>query len=261
MKISTLSILLVFAVSACSQPHGGGMMVPAEVVAPKEARTSTLALEHSLSLDVEEGQLSTVFEQGLAACKGAVAESCVVLESRIHSGRTSSGSLKFRAQAAGIKKIITALSKQAKVSSQSTTAEDLAAPIADGAKRLAMLKDYRAQLEVLRGRANNDVDSLIKLSHELAQVQSELEAAEGTQARLKQRVETEILNVTLETGTKSVFWKPITSALLDFGGNLSQGISSAISGIAYLLPWLVLILFGVWGCRKLWLRWGRVKSG
>lgn len=254
MKISSLLLLLVLLTSACSRNQGGALVVAADVTAPKETSVSMLALEHSLSLEVEEEQLAIVFERGLAACREAVSDSCHVLESRIHSGRMHSGILKFRAQPAGIKKIINALSKESKVAAQSTTAEDLAAPIADGAKRLAMLKDYRTQLETLRGRANNDVDALIKLSHELAQVQSELEAVEGTQTRLKQRVDTEILNVTLDTSTTSVFWKPITSALADFGGNLSQGISSAISGVAYLLPWVVLILFGVWGGRKLWRR-------
>lgn len=254
MKAFTILFAMILLTSACSRNQGGALMEAADVTAPKEKSVSTLALEHNLSLEVEAEQLTTVFERGLAACREAVSESCNVLESRINSGRIHSGILKFRAQPAGIKKIINALSKESKVATQSTTAEDLAAPIADGAKRLAMLKDYRTQLEALRGRANNDVDALIKLSHELAQVQSELEAAEGTQARLKQRVETEILNVTLDTSTTSVFWKPITSALADFGGNLSQGISSVISGVAYLLPWLVLILFGVWGSRKLWRR-------
>lgn len=236
------------------------MMMAADINAPKERSAPMLALEHSLSLELEEVQLATVFERGLAACRDAASESCNVLESRISSGQSHSGILKFRAQAAGIKKIINALSKDSKIAAQSTTAEDLAAPIADGAKRLAMLKDYRTQLESLRGRANNDVDSLIKFSHELAQVQSDLEAAEGVQARMKQRVETEILNVSLETGSRTGFWKPIATAVSEFGGNLSQGISSAISGVAYSLPWLVVMLFGVWGGRRLWRWWGGVKK-
>lgn len=261
MKVFSLLLVIAMLSSACSSNHGGSVAIPAELAEPKERSASTLALEHRLSLEVEEQHLVAVFERGLASCREAVGESCQVLESSIQSGRSHSGSLKFRAQAAGIKKIMSALSKDSTIASQSTTAEDLAAPIADGAKQLTMLKDYRTQLEALRGRANNDVDALIKLSHELAQVQSELEAAEGAQARLKQRVETEILSVSLDTNVAPAFWKPIASALSDFGGNLSQGISSVISGVAYLLPWLLLIAFGGWAGRKLWRRWnGANKS-
>jgi Na+-transporting methylmalonyl-CoA/oxaloacetate decarboxylase gamma subunit len=42
--------------------------------------------------------------------------------------------------------------------------------------------------------------------------------------------------------------------LAGFGSNLSQGISIAIAGVAYLLPWLVMIAIVTWVVRRLWRR-------
>ena len=256
MKRLLLPLGILLAVSACAKKEESAAMAPAATVASAPAgRTSSfLAYEHSLSVDTEEQEVATIFEAAQAACRDTADELCTVLESRISSGRSASASLKFRARPNGIRKIVAALSKQAEVTNQSTTAEDLAVPITDAAKKLAMLKDYRSKLEALRGRAGNDVDALIKVNRELAQVQSELEAREGTHAHLVQRVETEILNVFIRSVEHRAFWKPIGFAISDFAGNLSQGISIAITGIAFLTPWAMLLVIAVWGGRKLWRR-------
>jgi hypothetical protein len=98
----------------------------------------------------------------------------------------------MRALPAAIPGLIAAFG-QAQVILQSTSAEELSGPLEDGAKKLALLRDYREKLEALRPRAANDFDNLIKINHELAQVQGELEEAAGKQASLQQRVDTEPL--------------------------------------------------------------------
>jgi flagellar biosynthesis chaperone FliJ len=164
----------------------------------------------------------------------------------------SYATLRFRAKAAGIKKLIAVLAAQGKVASQSTTAEDLAGPIADTAKQLAMLTDYRSKLEALRARPNNDVDALIKLNRELADTQSQIEALTGQQAHLVQRVETEILNVTISSYQSQSFWSPIGESFSDFGGHLSEGVATAITALAYIIPWGLVVWLIVWVVRKLW---------
>ena len=66
-----------------------------------------------------------------------------------------------------------------------------------------------------------------------------------------QRVETEILNISVRTGRESGFWSPVFYSLSDFGHHLSEGLSFAITGTAYLLPWLLVLLVIVWSGRKL----------
>lgn len=230
---------------------------PATVTEQPQARR-TLAYEHTLQLEVPEQQVSALHATALAACRAASEDQCEVLVSRIDTGRSASAALRFRAKPAGIQKLIASLGQQAEVTSQSTQAEDLAGPIQDGEKKLAMPTAYRADLEALRKRPGIDVDALIKVTRELAQVQSELESATGKQAALTRRVETEILNGNIESGRTRSFWRPISLAATDFGGSLSQGISSAIIGVAYLLPWGLILGLGFWVVRKLWRR-GRAR--
>jgi hypothetical protein len=229
--------------------------------AASHAPGATLAYEHSISLDISEDRIAAVFEAEQAVCREAAADQCTLLESRLDVGRDAYASLKFRAQPAGIKKLLAALTAQGGVVDQTTTVEDLAGPLQDTARKLAMLRDYRAKLEALRGRASSNIDTLIKVNKELAQVQSDLEALAGQQAHLVQRVETEILNVRLSSSHNRGFFSPIWRALSRFGANLSDGLAGAITGIAYILPWLPILFLFVWGSRKLWGRMKRGKAG
>jgi len=64
--------------------------------------------------------------------------------------------------------------------------------------------------------------------------------------------------VSIDTRHSQSFFTPIAHALADFGSNLSQGVSGAIIGVAYLIPWVLILSFFVWIGRKLW---RRRKSG
>lgn len=258
MKLRLLALVMLVALAGCAKKEESGRVAqPMAELPASAARGNYLAYEHSLQMDAEEHKVGPIFEAAQAACREAASELCTVLESRIGSGRTASATLKFRAKPAGIRLLVASLSKQAQVTEQSTTAEDLAGPIEDTAKKLAMLNDYRSKLEALRARANTDVDALIKVNRELAQVQSELEENAGKHAHLVQRVETEILNVSIDSRHSRSFWRPIGDALSDFGTNLSQGASIAITGVAFLIPWAALLLLLAWVGRALWRRWKR----
>lgn len=258
MKRSFLVFLMLVAMSGCSKKEESLSVAPDG--ASRGKTSQYLAYEHSISIETEENKVTAIFDASQAACRQASGDSCVVLESRINTGPAAYASLKIRATPAGIRKLIATLNKQGDVTDQSTTAEDLAVPIGDTAKKLAMLNDYRTKLEALRNRSNNDVDALIKLNKELAQVQSELEAATGTQAHLQERVNTEVLKIAISSASKQSFWRPIRSALSEFGRNLSEGISIAVTGIAFLIPWLFLLALFTWLGRKLWSRLRRSRT-
>ncbi|WP_416762625.1 DUF4349 domain-containing protein [Roseateles sp. So40a] len=260
MNRSLIACVLLAVLAGCSGRSDSGSMGSAAkqrmVAAPDSSGTArrTLAYEHSIQIEVPEERIATVHQAALTACHQARADACEVLESRVSSGRRPSASLRFRAKPAGIPKLIAALGQQGEITGQFTQAEDLAGPIQDTEKKLAMLTSYRAELETLRKRPGNDVDALIKVTHELASVQSELEAVAGKQAQLMQRVETETLHIAIEPAHGSSFWRPIAQAGADFSGSLSQGISSAITGLAYLLPWSLIIGILLWLGRTVWRR-------
>lgn len=258
--VMLVSLLLLFGCSQKAQigaqqfaaaPESAASARAADPAGSAPNANKYLAYEHSVSIDADDDQVARLFEAAQTACREAAAEACAILDARISRGETSFATLRFRAKAAGIKKLIEVVSAQGRVSSLSTTAEDLAGPIEDTAKKLAMLTDYRTKLEALRVRAA-DVDSLIKLNHELAGVQSQIESLTGDQAHLVQRVETEILNVSISSYQNRSFWSPISESTSGFGGNLSQGIATAITALAYMIPWGLVVALIVWGIRVLW---------
>jgi hypothetical protein len=250
----TLVLISTLALFGCGQRAERGAPAAAGVETPAAAGGANryLAYEHSVAIDTDDDKVATLFDAAQSACREAVAESCAILDARVTRSEASYATLRFRAKPAGIRKLLAMLSDQGKVTSLATTAEDLAGPIEDTAKQLAMLTDYRSRLEALRGRGSNDVDALIKLNRELADVQSQIEALSGSQARLVQRVDTEILNVTISSYESRSFWSPIGESTSDFGGHLSEGIATAITALAYIIPWGLIVAFIVWVVRKLW---------
>jgi hypothetical protein len=251
-------LVLLFSAVGCSQnpEHMSAGVGAASEAKPAATANRHLAYEHTLAIEADDDKIAPLFDAVQAACLAAVTESCAVLEARIARGEYASASLKFRASAAGIRKLIEVLSAEGEIASRSTTAEDLAGPIEDSAKKLAMLNDYRAKLEALRDRSSADVDSLIKLTRELAQVQSEVESLTGSHAQLVQRVETEILNVGISSFHNQSFWSPIGNSTSDFAENLSEAIAMFITSLAYLLPWVLLAILAIW----IWRKWRNRKK-
>ena len=246
--------LLLAALAGCSKPLEAPMREQAPIAQHDRANGARrLAYEHSVDIDTAPDKVAALYADGLRACREAAA-ACTLLESRIDSEPDAAASLKFRAKPDVIPTLIAAMGHQAQLAHQSTRVEDLSGPIADTARELAMLEDYRSRLEALRSRAGNDVDALIKVNRELAEIQSKHETADGKRALLAQRVDTEILNVSIRSDRQRPFWSPIRHSLEQFGNNLSQGISFAVSGLAYLLPWLFIILIAAWAVRKMWRR-------
>lgn len=255
MACAGIVLALLVTLAGCSRPQEGaghGEQAPVGVAADAARQ---LAYEHSVRFDAAPDRLPAIHAAGLAACREAGAAACTLLESRIDSEPRAAAALKFRARPQVIPKLIAALGTQAELAHQSTSAEDLSGPIADSARQLAMLEDYRARLEDMRGRAADDIDALIKVNHELAEVQATLEEAAGKRAGLAQRIETEILHVAISTEAHRPFWTPIGRALRSFGGNLAEGIAYAITALPYLLPWLVMIALAVWALRRGLRRW------
>jgi hypothetical protein len=254
--LKTLTFFFLLAVLAgCAKKEEAPMRGGAPVAQPSPANPSRqLAYEHYVDIDATPDRVVAIHDAGVAACRAATAAGCTLLASRIDSEPDAGASLQFRARPDVIPRLLEALGRKEGITRHSTHVEDLSGPIADTARQLAMLDDYRSRLEALRNRAGNDVDALIKVNRELADVQSRFEAEDGKRAVLARRVDNEILNVSIRSDRHRPFWAPIRRSLAEFGSNLSQGISIAIAGVAYLLPWLLMIAVLVWIIRRLWRR-------
>jgi len=264
VRSSVLALLLLQGCSAKYAPPPGSAGAVAEMRVPAPAadgspaaqadaqRGKYLAYEHSVTVDSPEGGVKPLLDKLVAACQADVANQCTLLASGVEGGRESSAHIRVRVKRPGIEKLIALAATGGEVASRNTSAEDLEGPIRDNAKRLDMLRSYREKLLALESKVGNNAEALIKLSQELATVQSELESATGVEARLMERVNMDLLNISIQSRTQRGFWSPVKRSLGDFGSNLSEGIASAITGAAYLLPWaLILFILGLL-VRKVW---------
>lgn len=210
-----------------------------------ESKNKYLAFEHFITIDLSENQLEATHQKLLAACNADKQHNCTVLESNINAGDYPSANIRLRVNPEGVKSLTTLVTQSGKITTQSTRVEDLASPIIDSEKRIAMLTAHRDRLLALEEKAGNDIDALIKVSQELANTQASLEDITGQNQYLMQRVNMQIMNIQLVVENRLSFWKPIKQALDNFSNQLAYGVASVIRTVANFLPWLIVLLLGV----------------
>ncbi|GAB2188537.1 hypothetical protein MAH1_01430 [Sessilibacter sp. MAH1] len=249
--------LMLFSVLSCSSEssdNAASISVNNEALieSKQRARTEYLAYEHSVSVELREEGIEDVFNEIISFCSEDEKNKCTILHSSLNTGDYSYGNIRIRILPEGVNPLLGVASKNGNVSSRVTDVEDLQDSIVDGDKRLEMLRQYQARLIELEKKSGNDIESLIKVTQELSQVQSDIEYAVGEKAKLLQRTQMDIVHISLQTLSYVSFLRPISDSLSEFGENFSEGISQAIIALAYLLPWIVIILPLLYFVRVIW---------
>lgn len=257
MKITKLSVLLLlaFVLAACEQSASldeARSQYVSNDLSTQRSKNPFLAYEHRISVGLEKVALLDTFNKIIDKCVNDTEYRCVVLSSSHNAGSYSYASIQMRLSPEGVKHYMAVVSAAGEVSSQSTTAEDLTDVIADTDKRLDMLMSYSSKLEQLEQDPNNNIDSLIKISSEMAQVQTQLEYAQGEKAKLYQRTTQDLLNIDMQSNQHEAFFDPIADALDEFGENIAEGISVFITALAYLLPWIFALWLVFYVVRVIW---------
>jgi hypothetical protein len=259
MKNVIALIWICLVMAGCSRPSEYTSAVSSDRhhAVRSEDSEEWMAYEHQVEVIVEENRVVPLHKEAEAACLKAVAEKCMVLQSEINTERMLSPTattLRLRSTAAGVKAVLDSLALKGKIVSQITKAENLSRPIQDTAQKLAMLTDYRSKLEALRHTTGAHIDALIKINKELAQVQSELETAAAEKAGLMQKVKTELLELNITSSDQRSAWYPTKLALRSFGKNLADGFGLAISALAYLIPFGLMLGTLGWISLHIWRR-------
>lgn len=257
--------LLVLATAGCSgDPGNASIASKSDAVASvselaRSGEQDTLARTHEVTVDVDAGALEAAYRAIQGQCNEM--ESCTVLTASINSGddRYRSAHLRIRLLPESVSTVEAAAAGFGEIIRRSTDAVDLAEPILDQEARLSMLRQYMEDLKGLRESAKDDVEALIRVASEMASTQSQIESAEGQRAHLQQRVDTEILSINFVVDQARGFWGTIGGAFVDFGDELANGIASAIRGVAFILPWLAVVIPLLYLVRWIWRRtrsWG-----
>lgn len=253
---SILVVLLMLNIIGCSSESSDRaeykIQSDSVVDAKQRQRSNYLAYEHQLRIDLEKSNMVKAFEDIVSFCSEDKKYQCTMLHSSVNTGDYSSADIRVRILPDGVNGLFEVVSSKGEVTNKSTDVEDLQDFIVDGDKKLEMLGQYHERLLKLEKSSGDDIESLIKISSELSQVQSDLEYAEGEKAKLLTRVQMDIVNISLTSSSYGSFWEPVSDSLGEFGENLSQGVSQAIVAIAFLLPWFIIGPVFLYGIRYLW---------
>jgi hypothetical protein len=249
-------IVLATVLAACSgrqeAPRDAAVTLAAANVEHK--RAAWVAYAHEIELEVSADRMREVSGAVQQACAALPERGCTLLEAGIRGGAAAGARVRMRVSPDGVGKVLHALDGRGKVVSQSSRGEDLAEPVGDAKRKLAMLTAYRDQLQTLTVRRPLDPEALIKLHRELAEVESEIDKAGTSQAQLQRRVDTELLTVTMHERATAGQANRVRQALEEFGDDLLHGVAMLITFVASTIPFA---LAGIVGYAV----WRRVRAG
>lgn len=226
--------------------------------APRQGAGMHLAYKHAVGIEVERASLDRHFVAVRDRCVNEAALHCVLLsastvgdgsEREAIQGAWQRASLDLRLPHDMIVPFVNSLTNPlpgesagvARVRRQSTSAEDLGQPVADVARRLAQLANYRDRLQTLAARADVRVDDLIKIAGEMSQVQTQLEAADAEQRELALRVDTEELTIAFEEPIGENAFDAVRNAWARGAETFDNSMANAIEFAISAIPWLPLV--------------------
>lgn len=222
-----------------------------------QAETDTLAYEHTVSVEIDKVLLPARLREIEAACRAVPSSGCTILDVSLSSHEDlPNGSIRMRLAPGGIESLIALASKDGKVIGRTSHAEDLAEPIADTDRQLALMTVHRDRLAEFMKSKDLKVEQLIAVSKELADVQSRIDSLGTQRATLRRRVDTDLLTIQLSLPPQvyAANQSPVTEALREFGHDFRTAVGMMIRFLAVLIPWLVIILPGLFLLRLFW-RW------
>ncbi|ACK82578.1 DUF4349 domain-containing protein [Methylorubrum extorquens] len=267
-----LAVPVLALLAGCSdsgrEADGAMRMAQAPAPAPfvsaaRDGSAAKLAYRHDLTVGLGPDRVAPHFAAARDRCLNEAA-TCTLLNSSIRDGNGASPPqaqievrLPHAAVAAYVAFVTGPLPGEAAgdvvLIEQATRAEDLTASIADTGRRLAQLNDYRTRLTALAEKPDNRAEDLIKIAGELAQVQSQIEEAEGTRRGLDERVDTEIVTVDFRTSrARAGAFAPVQEVWARSGPILGESAASALRFTVASLPWLPIVLFAALLLRLVW---------
>jgi hypothetical protein len=260
--LKVIVVVVTVVLGGCQQKQPSSAMGLAAQEASRwspanTARGDTLAYEHTVAVELSKEVLSERLREIEAACKADSASNCTIIESALRSReRLPSASIRVRLAPAGVEALITLAGRNGRIVERTTQAEDLAQPVADTQRALALLGVHRDRLADIMKRKDLPIDQLITVSKELATVQAQFESANSTHANLRRRIDTDLLTIGLSPPMTDIFSEttPVRDALRESGASFREALAMVIRFISASVPWLVVLLPSLILLRMFW-RW------
>ena len=209
-----------------------------------------VAVRHKLEI-VEAGS-------GLAKSIEVVVAFCGTLQCELLSSSVTnetavlspSGNIAARVAPQDLNKFLDFVGKQGKIAQHATESEDKTAAVVDVEAKLKNQTDFRDSLRRMLTRPGVSVADLLQIQEKLADAQAELDS-EATQRKIlaneTERVYVEIaFRAEQRTISPRGAFASVGEALRNFGSDLGDSLAALITAVAAIIPWLIVIIPGLW---------------
>jgi uncharacterized protein (UPF0264 family) len=226
LKLNGMVFLAVaLAVGGCAKKT----TVDAASVDGEVAKSGTsLAYEHTISVSVAGSALAERMISVREACADERFGSCSLLRFEESSGRYPHGLIAVRIVPEGVEPLAALASKNGKVGSRQTRAEDLAEAVADAGREQEQLNAQKQKLLDFQSRKDLTVTDMISLAHEAAMVESRLAELGRTSVNLQRRIQTNLLTIEYSTSEGGSRWSAVGDSISDSLDSLADGTAEAI---------------------------------
>lgn len=235
-----------------------------DVNPPANPAENFMAYRYQMALEAPADNVAGLFERHQAACEAAGAAVCQIMSASLATQNADrvGGRLQIRATPDWLTEFRAGIEDDAesaggRLLSETTSAEDLSAPILDIRARLSAQTALRDRLQNLLENEGASVEELVNVERELARVQGDIESATSRLRYLERRVSMSQLAIQYTSTAVPIrrsTMNPVASAFNDFIGIAAEGLGAVIRTIAAILPWLILIIPALWFLRRTWRR-------
>jgi hypothetical protein len=219
-----------------------------------DGRDQTFSYTHQLELALAHGGVKASFELARETCLKRAVLRCDLLSASLTAGEAASYARVLVALPHdGVPVFEKALTDAgAIVQSRSSNAENVATQSGDNARKIAQLTAWRDRLAALAKRSDLSVSDLMKVEAELSKVEADLGAALAEKRDIDGRIAKEILTVSFTE--KEGAFAPIARVVASAGDTLVSSSALALDFLIRIVPWLPILVGGLWLVRWLWSR-------
>ena len=208
-----------------------------------------VAVRHKLEIVEPSSGLPKSIEALVAFC-GTI--QCEVLSSSVTNETailSPSGNIAARVAPQDLNKFLDFVGKQGKIAQHSTESEDRTAAVIDVEAKLKNQTEFRDSLRRMLAKPGVSVADLLQIQEKLAEAQAELDS-EATQRKIlaneTEKVYVEIAFHAEQHRVSRGAFVSVGEALRDFGSVLGDSLAALITAVAAILPWLIVIVPGLW---------------
>jgi hypothetical protein len=211
-----------------------------------------LAYSYAVGFDLPARNVAALKDRHEAECRAAGPQLCLVLGGSVSGDGEDYvfGNLNLRAEPGWLEGFRAGLAQDAeessgRISSQSTSTEDLTRNIVDTEARLQAQETLRERLIALLERPSDEIGDLLAVERELARVQGELDSARSQLRVMRTRVDMSRLDLSyapIVNPVSSRALAPVEAALRNFLSTLAGSLATVITIIAAAIPFVLILI-------------------